>query len=63
MITIRKGAERGRANFGWLQVVRGGVALPGGSIMQAGDGAMVEDESGLALKALADSEILLFDLA
>ena len=67
MSRIAEGGDAGRrfgdGRFGWLQVARGGVALPGGSIMQAGDGAMVEDESGLALKALADSEILLFDLA
>ena len=49
--------------YGWLQVAKGGVELPGGSIMQAGDGAMVENEDRLVLKALADSEILLFDLA
>ena len=49
--------------YGWLQVAKGGVELPGGSVMQAGDGAMIEDERRLALKALADSEILLFDLA
>lgn len=52
--------EEGR--YGWLQIARGGVELPGGSVMQAGDGAMIEDERRLALKALADSEILLFDL-
>lgn len=49
--------------YGWLQVARGGVELPQGSIMQAGDGAVIEGESRVALKALADSEVLLFDLA
>lgn len=49
--------------FGWLQVARGGIELPEGSIMQAGDGAKIEDETSLSFKALADSEILLFDLA
>lgn len=48
--------------YGWLQVAKGGVELPGGSVMQAGDGAMIENETHLAVKALADSEILLFDL-
>lgn len=51
----------GRA--GWLQVARGGVELPEGSIMQAGDGAKIEGETKLSFKALADAEILLFDLA
>ncbi len=49
--------------YGWLQVVRGGVELPEGSIMQAGDGAKIEKLETLSFKALADSEILLFDLA
>ncbi len=49
--------------FGWLQIAKGGVELPGGSIMQAGDGAKVEGERQLTFNALADSEVLLFDLA
>ena len=53
----------GDGRYGWLQIAKGGVELPGGSVLQAGDGAMIEDEQRLALKALADSEILLFDLA
>lgn len=53
----------GEGRYGWLQVVKGGVELPEGSIMQAGDGAIIEGEPGLGVKALADSEILLFDLA
>ena len=51
----------GRA--GWLQVAKGGVELPEGSIMQAGDGAKIENESAISFKALAASEVLLFDLA
>lgn len=51
----------GPGRFGWLQVARGGVEI-GGAIMQAGDGARIEDEEAVELKALADSEILLFDL-
>ena len=50
----------GRA--GWLQVARGGVEI-GGLIMQAGDGAKVEEETALQLKTLAPSELLFFDLA
>lgn len=49
--------------FGWLQVVRGGIELPEGSVMQAGDGAKIDDTLRLSFKALADSEVLLFDLA
>jgi len=48
--------------FGWLQVAKGGVELPEGSIMQAGDGAKIDGEEAVSFKALADSEILLFDL-
>jgi hypothetical protein len=47
---------------GWLQIARGGVEI-GGAILQAGDGARVEKQGPLPLKALADAEILFFDLA
>ncbi|MEZ5893205.1 MAG: pirin family protein [Parvularculaceae bacterium] len=47
--------------FGWLQVARGGVEI-GGEIMHEGDGARIAGEGDVAFKALADSEILLFDL-
>lgn len=53
----------GKNRFGWLQVARGGIELPEGSIMQAGDGAKINDLEELSFKALADSEVLLFDLA
>lgn len=49
--------------FGWLQVAKGGIELPEGSIMQAGDGAKIHDLERLSFTALTDSEILLFDLA
>ena len=49
--------------YGWLQVARGGIELPEGSIMQAGDGARIEQEQLLTLKVLEDAELLLFDLA
>ena len=49
--------------FGWLQVARGGVQLPRGSIMQAGDGARIEGASEFQLTALhGGAEVLLFDL-
>lgn len=51
----------GAGRYGWLQVAKGGVEI-GGLTMQAGDGARIEAEADVAFKALADSEILLFDL-
>lgn len=49
--------------YGWLQVAKGGVEI-GGAIMQAGDGAKIEAEKIVSLKALAPkTELLLFDLA
>jgi quercetin 2,3-dioxygenase len=53
----------GEGRYGWLQVAKGGVERPEGSIMQAGDGAKITSEAAISFKALADSEILLFDLA
>lgn len=50
----------GRA--GWLQVARGAVNLNGVEL-QAGDGAKIENENSIVIKALEASEILLFDLA
>jgi redox-sensitive bicupin YhaK (pirin superfamily) len=47
---------------GWLQVVRGSVALDGQEL-NAGDGAAVEGEPGLTVTAKTDgTEILVFDL-
>ena len=46
----------------WLQVARGLVAL-NDTEMREGDGAAIEDETRIAVEALTDSEILLFDLA
>lgn len=49
--------------YGWLQIAKGGVELPQGSMMQAGDGAKIEDLDRLSFNALDDSEVLLFDLS
>ena len=49
--------------FGWLQIAKGGIELPGGSIMQAGDGAKIDSLDRLSFTALEDAEALLFDLA
>jgi redox-sensitive bicupin YhaK (pirin superfamily) len=50
----------GRA--GWLQVVKGAVQVEQQTLSQ-GDGAAISDEERLRLKAVQDSEVLLFDLA
>lgn len=53
----------GPDRYGWLQVARGGIEI-GGAVMQAGDGAKIELERLISLKALAPkTEFLLFDLA
>lgn len=46
----------------WLQVVKGAVELNGNK-MNAGDGAAISEEPSLDIKASADAEIVLFDLA
>lgn len=47
----------------WVQVARGSVTLNAGARLEAGDGAALEGESGLALRAETDAEALVFDLA
>lgn len=48
--------------YGWLQLAKGGLEI-GGLMMQPGDGARIENESVLSVKALVDgTEFLLFDL-
>jgi redox-sensitive bicupin YhaK (pirin superfamily) len=46
----------------WLQVVRGQVRL-NGATLKAGDGARINDEDVVGVKAMEQSEILLFDLS
>jgi hypothetical protein len=46
----------------WLQVARGVVAL-NGTEMKDGDGAAVAAEPRLAIEAMTEAEVLLFDLA
>jgi len=46
----------------WLQTLRGSVEL-NGQRLDAGDGAAIESETELSLKAVSNAEILLFDLA
>jgi quercetin 2,3-dioxygenase len=45
----------------WLQATRGAVTL-NGTPLSAGDGAAATHEESLAVKAVEDAEILLFDL-
>jgi redox-sensitive bicupin YhaK (pirin superfamily) len=46
----------------WIQIARGQVTLNGVTLAQ-GDGAAVSQESGLAIEAISDAEVLVFDLA
>jgi redox-sensitive bicupin YhaK (pirin superfamily) len=46
----------------WVQVARGAATL-NGKPLATGDGAAVSGEKALELKATADAEVLLFDLA
>jgi len=48
--------------FGWLQLARGRVRL-GSETLEAGDGAALSAEPAIALEALENSELLVFDLA
>ncbi len=47
--------------LGWLQVARGSVALNGVNL-RAGDGAAIEGETELVVRAGPGAEILLFDM-
>jgi redox-sensitive bicupin YhaK (pirin superfamily) len=48
--------------YAWVQVIRGGVTLSDTPLL-AGDGAAVNQETGLTLRATDAAEFLLFDLA
>jgi redox-sensitive bicupin YhaK (pirin superfamily) len=52
-------ASAGRSLY--LQIARGSVDMDGTRLL-AGDAAKINDQRSLSLKALADSELLLFDL-
>lgn len=47
---------------GFLQVARGHIAL-NGEPLKEGDGAQIADIDTISLKAMADSEVILFDMA
>ena len=47
--------------FAWIQMIRGEIKVED-FVLKAGDGASLENEEKIVLKAKEDSEILLFDL-
>jgi quercetin 2,3-dioxygenase len=63
---LEEGAEANHSlapgRHAWLQVARGAMQL-NGTELKAGDGAAISDESEIRVRALAASEVLLFDLA
>jgi hypothetical protein len=46
----------------WVQVAKGRIEL-NGQTLEEGDGAAIESEKALDLKALANAEVMVFDLA
>lgn len=58
--TVEHALAAGR--HAWLQVIRGAVTA-NGEALRAGDGAAFSDEPAVQLRADADAELLLFDLA
>jgi redox-sensitive bicupin YhaK (pirin superfamily) len=52
--------EKGRSGF--LHVIKGMISL-NGEVLKEGDGAEISDVDVLSIKAEADSEVLLFDMA
>jgi redox-sensitive bicupin YhaK (pirin superfamily) len=47
--------------LGWIQIARGTIML-NGLTLNAGDGAAVERETELTIRAVANAEVLLFDM-
>ena len=54
--------ELGEGRSAWLQVARGAVELDGEKL-HVGDGAAISEQNALTVRAEADTELLLFDLA
>jgi len=46
----------------WVQMVNGEITL-NNEVLRAGDGAAISEEQKLAIEAITDAEVLLFDLA
>ena len=63
---LDKGAEAKHSiapgRHAWVQIARGSVKL-NGTLLTAGDGAAISDESEIRVEAREPSEVLLFDLA
>ena len=57
---LEHAAASGRRLF--VQVVNGDVKI-NGQVLSAGDGAAIENETGLAINAITESEFLVFDMA
>ena len=57
---LEHAAATGRRLF--VQVVNGDVKI-NGQVLSAGDGAAIENETGLAIDAITETEFLLFDMA
>jgi quercetin 2,3-dioxygenase len=53
--------ELGKDRGAWLQVISGSVTVDGNTL-ENGDGAGIDDETMVDIKANADSHLLLFDL-
>ncbi|MEI6236770.1 MAG: pirin family protein [Planctomycetota bacterium] len=58
--SVTHAIAKGRA--AWVQTLRGSLEL-NGQKLNTGDGAAIENESELVLKAAPNAEVLLFDLA
>jgi quercetin 2,3-dioxygenase len=59
-VEVQQPIGRGRA--AWVQVAKGAVEV-NGALLTAGDGASVEAEDSLSIKAEEHSEVIVFDLA
>lgn len=59
--SVSVGPPLAAGRHGWLQVVRGSVAL-NGTELTAGDGAAIPEETAVKIRAQGPAEVLLFDL-
>ncbi len=55
------GHQLPEGRYGWLQVLRGSVSVNGVELATS-DGAAISEETRLAMRAITDAEIMLFDL-
>ena len=59
-VPVNRDVASGR--HAWVQVARGAVTLNGVELRE-GDGAALSDEARIELRATAEAEVLVFDLA